>query len=105
MAGIYEKATQLRPASFALLTTRANELMSSIHDRMPVILEPERARRWLNRGPLTAEEVAGLCTPLRADVMEAVPISGLVNDAANDMPEVLEPANPPPPKHVQAELF
>lgn len=105
MAGIYEQATQLRPASFALLTTRPNELMAKIHDRMPVILEGEQARRWLRRGPITAEEMARLSAPRRADDMAAVPISTLVNNAANDLPEVLEPVSPPPPKQVQDELF
>ena len=105
MAGIYEKATQLRPASFALLTTRPNELMASIHDRMPVILETEQAKRWLQRGPITSDEVAQLSSPRRSDDMEAIPISGLVNNAANDLAEVLEPVSPPPPKQIQGELF
>ena len=47
MAGIYEKATATRPATFAILTTSPNELMTKIHDRMPAILDEGEAQRWL----------------------------------------------------------
>ena len=36
--------------TFAILTTNANELMAAMHDRMPVILQPEDARLWLDVG-------------------------------------------------------
>ena len=42
MAGVYEHATKLRPATFAILTTRPNALMEKIHERMPAILERRR---------------------------------------------------------------
>jgi putative SOS response-associated peptidase YedK len=35
-------------ASCAIITTTANELLASIHDRMPVILRPELEDSWLN---------------------------------------------------------
>jgi putative SOS response-associated peptidase YedK len=107
MAGIYEQATAARPASFAVLTTAANEAMSRIHHRMPVILDVVFAKRWLRPGAIAAREVAALSAPLDSAAMEATPISALVNNAANDRPEVLEPvafqwpAKPPE----QQELF
>lgn len=105
MAGIYEKATQLRPATFCLLTTGPNAVMAPIHDRMPVILEPEKAKRWLTRERLTEAEQENLTAPYAGSDMEAVPISTLVNSPKNDAPEVLERVMAPPPKQTQAELF
>ena len=105
MAGIYERATEGRPANFALLTTGPNELMAPIHHRMPVILGVEKAKRWLTPGPVTDAEIDELATPYPAQEMEAVPISTLVNSPKNDLPEILEPVMPPPPKQSQGELF
>lgn len=110
MAGIYEKPAGPRPATFAILTTRPNALMEKIHRRMPVILDDDEAKRWLQRGDLTPERVAELTAPHPAEDMEATPISSLVNSPRNDRPEVLEPVAftpppPAPPKPVQGELF
>ena len=108
MAGIYEKATATRPATFAVLTTRPNELMQKIHDRMPAILDEEESKAWLRRGEITSEQVAQLTSPHPAEDMEATPISSLVNSPKNDVPDVLTPVAPPPPptpRQVQGELF
>jgi putative SOS response-associated peptidase YedK len=110
MAGIYEKATEIRPATFAILTTGPNELMSKIHDRMPVILDDNEAKAWLQRGNIMPERVAELTRPHPAEDMEMTPISSLVNLPNNDVPEILEPVafTPPPkpaPKPIQGELF
>lgn len=111
-AGIFEHATALRPATYAILTTRANELMATIHARMPAILEGETARRWIAAGPLTPESVATMTAPHPAADMEAVPVSTLVNSPAHDRPECLVPvvalertAPQPPPSSGQQELF
>ncbi len=42
--------------SFAIITTTANELLEPLHDRMPVLLAPDRWAAWLgetsrNRAP------------------------------------------------------
>ena len=90
-AGIYEAATSQRPATYAILTTRANELMATIHSRMPAILENEHARRWITSGGITPENVAALTEPHPAADMEAVPVSPLVNSPAHDVAECLTP--------------
>ncbi|MBI4568654.1 MAG: SOS response-associated peptidase [Planctomycetes bacterium] len=46
--------------SFAILTTAANQVVSAVHDRMPVILPPETWARWLD--PAVTDPVA--LTPL-----------------------------------------
>jgi putative SOS response-associated peptidase YedK len=110
MAGIYSAATEQRPATFAVLTTGPNDLMRTIHNRMPAILDDDEARQWITPGPLSAEQVAALTVPHAAAEMEASPISALVNSPRNDGPEILEPVAftrppPAPPKPVQTELF
>jgi putative SOS response-associated peptidase YedK len=91
MAGIHEAATPTRPETFALLTVGPNELMRPIHDRMPVILDEPAARRWLEPGPMTPEKAASLCVPYPATRMRAYPVSTLVNNPRNDLPECIEP--------------
>ena len=52
LAGIWENWK--RPGSeewvrtFAIITTNSNELVSAIHDRMPVVIAPEEYTRWLS---------------------------------------------------------
>jgi putative SOS response-associated peptidase YedK len=102
-AGIYERATSQRPATYAILTTRANELMATIHGRMPAIVEGDTARRWIAPGSLTPDHIAELTAPHPATDMEAIPVSSIVNSPARDVPECLVPVAelerpPPPPK-------
>lgn len=53
-------------ASCAIITTTANELLASIHDRMPVILRPESQDSWLNghSKPLSLKKPAGALSRL-----------------------------------------
>lgn len=88
-AGIYEAATQTRPENYLLFTTRPNELMETIHNRMPVILTGDRMKRWLEPGPLTADQFSKLMEPFPAAEMIARPISTLINSPRNDRPECL----------------
>jgi putative SOS response-associated peptidase YedK len=72
--------------SVAIVTTAANELMSSIHERMPVIIPPEQYAAWLSPGDATA-----LLQPYPADRMQAHPVSLRVNAPANDDEALLQP--------------
>ena len=40
---------------FVILTTKANPSMKPVHDRMPLLLDPEEARDWILDGGKTAE--------------------------------------------------
>jgi putative SOS response-associated peptidase YedK len=63
----------------AILTTSANALLSAIHDRMPVILEPHDFDAWL--APDTASnDVARLMRPLDDDILELVRIDTVLRD-------------------------
>ena len=79
--------------SCTILTTAANELLQSIHDRMPVILEPEDYDLWLNPEVQTTETLQPLLRPYPASVMTAYPVSTLVNNSRHNSPECIIPIN------------
>jgi putative SOS response-associated peptidase YedK len=70
--------------SCAIITTEANELMAPIHGRMPVVLPRSAYRLWLDVAVRDPGRLLPLLWPYPADEMEAYPVSGLVNDPAND---------------------
>ncbi len=73
--------------SCTIITTTANDLIANLHDRMPVILPPDRFTEWLEPAPLDPERLEDLLVPHPADGMEAYPVSSYVNKPANDGPE------------------
>ncbi len=76
-------------ASVAIVTTGANVLMSSIHDRMPVILRPEDEAAWLD--PATPPDVAqALLRPYPDAEMETYPVARAALKTGNQGPECLE---------------
>jgi putative SOS response-associated peptidase YedK len=78
--------------SATIITTAPNELMAPIHNRMPVILEPEDYARWLDPTPQRPEDLSQLLKPFPADKMSVHPVSTLVNSPSNDRPELVVPA-------------
>jgi putative SOS response-associated peptidase YedK len=80
--------------SFTIITTTPNRLMQDIHDRMPVILTRESEKLWLSG--INEQELVDLLKPYDHTLMEALPVSALVNSPLNDRPEVLEPVTRQP---------
>lgn len=76
----------------ALITTGPNELMEMIHDRMPVIVHPRDYAKWLDPSPQTPDQLLPILKPFPAEMMDAYPVSALVNKASNDKPELVVPA-------------
>ncbi|MCY8917384.1 SOS response-associated peptidase [Bacillus atrophaeus] len=92
-AGLYEKwnSPQGNPIySCTIITTKPNELMEDIHDRMPVILPHDNQTAWLNPQNTDAAYLQSLLLPYDADDMEAYQVSSLVNSPKNNSPELLE---------------
>ena len=77
--------------SCAIIATAANESLSPIHDRMPVILPRELEPLWLDHDLQDYAALAGILTPYITDDMEAYEVSSLVNSPANDGPELIVP--------------
>jgi len=75
-----------------IITTTPNELMSTLHNRMPVILDKQNFGDWLNPTPQKPENLIHLIQPFPADRMSAYPVSTLVNAPGNDRSECILPA-------------
>ena len=70
-----------------IITTTPNDLVATLHDRMPVILPPNVFTEWLEPEPLASDRLQGLLAPHPAADMEAYAVSTYVNKPANDDPE------------------
>jgi putative SOS response-associated peptidase YedK len=77
--------------SYAIVTTRANDALSAIHSRMPVILPSGVEGEWLDGDYEDIEKLLSLLQPYPGEGMTAYPVSRLVNSPMNDRPELIEP--------------
>lgn len=90
--------------SFAIITTVANELMSEVHDRMPVILDPKDFDRWLDRAPDRPLPI-DLLRPYDSEAMQAAAANPKVGNAANNGPEMMTPPPAEAPGEEEPPLF
>lgn len=79
--------------TFLILTTSPNELVSSIHDRMPVILTQEAEKTWLSKYA-SEKELLDTLKPFSANEMITYPVSTQVNLTTNDHPSLLRKTSP-----------
>jgi hypothetical protein len=77
--------------SFAIVTTEANELMTRVHPRTPVILHPRDYDRWLDREQ-TEQLPVDLLRPLDSDEMEMFEANLKVGNVRNNGPELMRAA-------------
>ncbi len=86
-AGIYESwydnALGKPILTCALLTTEPNEKISALHDRMPVILESDEWKLWLDNKS-SYGELNRLFIPLSSDKITYFRVSEYVNSVKND---------------------
>ena len=80
--------------SGAILTTAANSAISSIHDRMPVVIKPQDLARWLDCKTQEPRDVEDLMQPVESSYFEAIPISDKVNKVANSGADIQKPVEP-----------
>ena len=93
-AGIYDwwfPREGPRLETFAINTCPANALVAPLHDRMPVILTPERWPVWLGEELHSPDKVKALLQPFAPERMECWPVGSRVGDVANDDPSLLAP--------------
>jgi len=69
--------------SCSILTTEPNSLLQPIHNRMPVIIDPNDFEQWLNPSNTDIEELKDLLKPFDAKKMAAYPVSTYVNSPSN----------------------
>jgi putative SOS response-associated peptidase YedK len=97
-AGIWDPTDETFPETYCLLTTRPNDLVARVHNRMPVLLTAETMPRWIGDTPLAEEELRLLAGPLDPARMESRPVNRYMSNSRNDGPRCLEPPDAAPPE-------
>ena len=77
--------------SFTIITTEPNELMRTIHNRMPVILHETDEETWLDQDFTDTSKLSELLTPYPTVEMESYEVSPMVNSPWNDSPACIRP--------------
>ncbi|WP_425802527.1 SOS response-associated peptidase [Desulfitobacterium sp. Sab5] len=77
--------------SCTVITTTSNELIETIHTRMPAILTPEQEKLWLDPKITDSQFLKSLLRPYPSDLMTAYEVSKIVNSPKYDQPECIEP--------------
>ena len=93
-AGLYTAADPHagRPATCTIITTTPNDLVATIHNRMPAILERDHEGHWADARVTDPPTVLPCLRPLPSSLMEGYPVSSLVSSPANDGPRLVAPA-------------
>jgi putative SOS response-associated peptidase YedK len=100
MAGLYEiwrnpAVPEEEPGSFlwttTVITTTAEDALGHIHNRMPMIVEPDRYAEWLDPDRTEPDQLHKLLQPATPDRLQAYPVSTEVNSVKNNGPGLLEP--------------
>jgi putative SOS response-associated peptidase YedK len=86
----------------SILTTTPNAVTSPVHDRMPVILDPDDYDVWLDPWMKDVAAASDLLKPYDARGMQCYPISTRINRVANDDAECSAPVDL---AEVQSRLF
>lgn len=71
----------------AIITTAASDFMAQLHQRMPVVLLPENAERWLDGDMELLSEVID-----KPPSFQAWPVDRKVNNARNEGEALIDPA-------------
>jgi putative SOS response-associated peptidase YedK len=74
-----------------VLTTRAEDAVGHIHDRMPLLVERDRYDAWLDPAVSDVDELKKLLVPAAPGRLEAYPVSTAVNSVRNNGAELLDP--------------
>jgi len=82
--------------SFTIITTQANDLAATIHNRMPVILPPDCWAQWLGEIDATPDQLKAMLRPYPAERMAMWPVDRRVGNVRNDSPDLFEPISAAP---------
>ena len=88
---IWEPPEGMTVTSAAIVTTTPNELLSKIHNRMPVILSPEEQATWLDRENNDPSVLRAMLDPYPSEEMEVYRVSTYVNTPSNEGPTSIVP--------------
>jgi putative SOS response-associated peptidase YedK len=74
-----------------IITTTATDEVGWVHDRMPMVISPDRWAEWLDPAPADADRLLHAMAPAAADALETRPVSTAVNSVRNDGPDLIAP--------------
>ena len=78
--------------SYTIVTTNANKELEFMHNRMPVILSSDAdIAKWLDPTQTFDKDVAALLTPYPEGNLRWYPVSPIVGNVHNDVPECIAP--------------
>jgi len=93
LAGLWEEWFDIKNnktvLSACLITTQPNDTISKIHDRMPVILQKNDWRKWLDVST-SISELNKLFVSSLDEQMKITEVSPSVNHVKNNIPECIE---------------
>ncbi len=96
-AGLWEewldKQTGELLETCTIITTEANELLKSVHDRMPVILKPESYDEWLDVKVKDTEKLQALLKPYPSEEMDSHAVGKNINYPDKNSPDLIKPLN------------
>ncbi len=81
--------------TMAILTVPASGEVSSIHDRMPLILEPEYFDTWLDCRSGSSIDIMPLMDAPKAPPLQITAVNRQLNNPRNDFAEVQQPTELP----------
>ena len=94
-AGLYDfwhDASGEAHPTYTIITTEANELVTSLHNRMPVILKREDEDRWLSGNAPSQEEMKEVLSPYPSAGMAMHPVSSRINSPTVDDEQLIQPS-------------
>jgi putative SOS response-associated peptidase YedK len=89
--------------SCTILTTGPNSLVADLHDRMPVIVPPEKYDLWLDPDVTDFAVIRDILKPYAANLMRRYPVSRKLNNSKNDDADSAAPITLDTP--TQSKLF
>lgn len=77
--------------TFTVITVEANSKIRELHDRMPVIVPPDRRDDWLRCAPEDSKRLEGLLVPAPPGEIDFYRVSRAMNSPQNKSPHCIEP--------------
>ena len=96
MAGLWEENNKATDdgspvRTMTIITTQANETMSSLHHRMPVLLSGGDFETWLDPAFKDVDRLKELLVPAAEDYLSLTPVSKRVNSPRHDDAACVQP--------------
>jgi putative SOS response-associated peptidase YedK len=77
--------------SASVITTGANERLAQIHDRMPVLLDPDQWAMWLGELNSTNDELKAILKPYPTERLAFWSVDKCVGNVRNDQRDLADP--------------